>query len=122
MSQALIHTDSTTGATDSTTIQLPGSYLQVLQNRFSAHDLNVLLDSPVKPAFCYGLLMLPKTLVNIFGDGYGDEYAYASRMTPATLHKHQRFGIHSLTYPAVLPSEHDSHIVSGMVLFGLTAA
>ncbi|MCJ1393533.1 hypothetical protein MMC18_006408 [Xylographa bjoerkii] len=114
--------DTTTEATGSTIAELPRSYLQALQNRFTAHDLIVLVASPVKPAFFYGSLMLPETIVDALGDGDGDEYAFADRMTPAVLHKHQRFGIHGLSYPAVLPSQRDTDTVLGMLLFGMTVA
>ncbi|MCJ1380034.1 hypothetical protein MMC17_003137 [Xylographa soralifera] len=122
MSEALNHADTTAEATGSTTTELPRSYLNALQNRFTAHELTDLLKSPVKPAFFYGSLMLPEDLGYALGDGDRDEYALAVRMTPAVLYKHQRFGIHGLSYPAVLPSQHDTDTVSGMVVFGITVA
>ncbi|MCJ1433291.1 hypothetical protein MMC27_002650 [Xylographa pallens] len=122
MSEALTHPDTILETAGSSTIQLPKSYLLALQNRFSAHELTDLLDSRIPPSFFYGSLMLPENLVYIVGDGDGDEHAIANRMTAAVLHKHQRYGIHGLSYPAVLPSRHDTDTVSGMVLFGITEA
>ncbi|MCJ1317792.1 hypothetical protein MMC15_003119 [Xylographa vitiligo] len=121
MSEALTQPDTTTKAAATPTIELPQSHLQALQNRFTAHELSGLLDSPIKPAFFYGSLMLPDNLV-YFLDDDGDEYTLAARMTPAVLYKHQRFGIHGLCYPAVLPSLHDTDTVSGLVLFGIIEA
>ncbi|MCJ1418678.1 hypothetical protein MMC32_005027 [Xylographa parallela] len=122
MSEALTHPNTIMEAAGSSTIQLPKSYSQALQNRFTSHKVAGLLDSAILPAFFYGSLMLPENIICFLGDGDGEEYAIAERVTSVVLHKHQRFGIHGLAYPAVVPSQYDTDKVSSMVLFGITEA
>ncbi|MCJ1284030.1 hypothetical protein MMC26_003361 [Xylographa opegraphella] len=121
MSEAPTHPDAFPAASGSTTIKLPESYLRALGNRFTTDRLADLLASTIKPTFFYGSLMLPDHLDYVLRGKHG-EYAIAARMTPAVLYKHHRFGLYGLSFPAVLPSQHDADTVSGVVLFGITKA
>ena len=93
-------------------------YLLALANRFTGEEVAWFVQSSVRPAFFYGPLMLPAIIVETMEEV--DAIAYATNMTLATLSQHQRLGIKSKPYPALLSSDNERDLVCGMLLFGLS--